>query len=579
MAVMAAVAVVGLDSSIIDRPALYVGLRVAGCAGLVALAIVFTRLRASGQMAGLLLAAALAVALGGLTAADSPWPFVLGRIIATATLLLFIWVCFAYPTGRIDHRPSLLVLQISSGVLGILLAANLLLSRVPPVAGPFVRCSGHECPPNPIAVVSLSDGAARGLSTAVGLATALTLLATAATLLARAKAATPLQRHSLIPMAAWGALASVSFGVFITVRAVDPNADALASFAVAVAAIIVLLPLAIGAGLVRGRVLAMSALEHLILDLRESSSLANLQRRMAAVFEDPKLRLLAWRESSRGYVDSTGAPSDVSSISGDRTLTEFTREGRLVGAAVHDSILADDVVRAAGSVVVLALENDRLHSDLTRSVRALESSRQRVMSAADRERRRIEQDLHDGAQQGLIALRIKLHLLRDIAESDPQSVAAGLTEAGARVDTAIDQIRNLAQGVYPSVLRDLGLSYALPAVTRELPVEVGLHIEVKRRLDPEVETAVYFCCVEALQNAVKHAGADARIDLWMRETRGQLQFAVADSGCGFDHQSATAARGLNGMSDRIEAVGGTLAIRSAPGEGTTVTGVISRPTR
>ena len=195
-----------------------------------------------------------------------------------------------------------------------------------------------------------------------------------------------------------------------------------------------------------------------------------------------------------------------------------------------------------------------------------------MAGAADEERRRIEQDLHDGAQQGLVALRINLALLAELAVEDPQSIAPALAEAGERIDKALDHIRSLAKGIYPPVLRDLGLAYALGAVVRDLPLEVDMRSNLKRRFATDVETAVYFCCVEALQNVAKHCGGSARVDMHASEEPSGLRFTIADDGPGFDPALITTTRGLTGMRDRLEAIGGELTVSSARGAGTTVTG-------
>jgi signal transduction histidine kinase len=346
--------------------------------------------------------------------------------------------------------------------------------------------------------------------------------------------------------------------------------------AVIVVAVAATLPVAIALGLARGSVFALSALEHMIAELGKQSSLLGLQRTVSRAFADPTLKLLLWSPAEGHYVDIEGREVDVAAPELHSRVTRFSHRGEHVAGMIHDPVLSDDVLEAAGSAVGLALDNTRLESDLSASIRELEASRKRVASAADEERRRIEQDLHDGAQQGLIALRIKLQLLQELAAEDPESVAPALADAGARVDATLDHIRNLAKGIYPSVLRDLGLSYALRTVIRELPVRVALRSELDRRFEPEIETAVYFCCVEALQNIAKHGGANCRAGLLLSEPRDGLQFLLTDDGPGFDPRGATGTSGITGMRDRLEAIGGQVTINSVPGHGTTIRGHVPR---
>jgi signal transduction histidine kinase len=572
LAVTAATAVIGLDSSILDRPVLFVTLRAVGCVGLIVVALTVLARGAGARMAALILAASAALALAGLTAANSPVPFVIGRIAVSVAILLCVYVVFAYASGHIEQPSAAGLLAVTAVAMAVLLAANLLLSDVEPVAGPFVRCSGSECPSNPLNIVTISHGAGNALSTALAFVTALGLAGAAVLVAVRAVRSTPLQRRSLAPLLAWALLTATSYAFFVSVRAIDQHAPVLTPAAVAIAAVIAAMPLAIALGIVRGRVFAMGALEGMIAALGAQSSLAGLQDTMLRAFADPRLQLLFWQPPDGRYTDVDGTAVELSSIDPRRKVTQVQRNGDHLAAVVHDPMLSEHALEAAASAVRLALDNVRLQQDLMASIDELAASRRRVALAADEERRRIEQDLHDGAQQGLVALRIKLQLLEELATEDPESIAPALAEAGERVDTALDHIRSLAKGIYPPALRDLGLAYALGAVVRDLPLEVVMHADLNRRYATDVETAVYFCCVEALQNVAKHCGSDARVDLHASEEPGGLRFVVADDGPGFDTAVITATRGLTGMRDRLEAIGGELTISSTRGAGTTVTG-------
>ena len=572
LALIATTAVIGFGSSIVDRPVLFVTLRVVCCVGLLVIAVAVLARGAGARTAALILAASSAAALSGLTAANSMLPFALGRIAVTVSVLLITYVCFAYPSGYIEQRSAGRLLAGSAVAMAVLLTANLLLSNVEPVAGPFVRCSGSECPSNPLNIVDIGHGAGNALSSGLALVTALSLAGAAVLVAVRAARSTPLQRRSLAPLLAWAVLAAVGYAFFVSVRAIDDHAPLLTPAAVATAAIIAAIPLAIALGFVRGRVFAMGALEHTIAALGAELSLAELQQAMARAFADPSLQLLFWRSSDERYVDVEGVGIDLSAVARHRKVTQLHHNGDTLAAVVHDPVLSAHALEVAASAVRLALDNARLQHELTTSIDELAASRKRVAGAADEERRRIEQDLHDGAQQGLVALRIKLQLLEELATEDPESIAPALAEAGDRVDKALDHIRSLAHGIYPSVLRDLGLAYALGGVVRDLPLEVVMRTDLTRRFPTDVETAVYFCCVEALQNVAKHCGSGVRVDLRAAEEPYGLRFVIADDGPGFDPGVITATRGLTGMRDRVEAIGGELTISSARGAGTTVTG-------
>jgi signal transduction histidine kinase len=217
--------------------------------------------------------------------------------------------------------------------------------------------------------------------------------------------------------------------------------------------------------------------------------------------------------------------------------------------------LALALVAAAAGVLLVRRRYEEL-------LRRLEESRMRIARAADLERSRIERDLHDGAQQRLIGLRIKLSLAEEMDDPRP-----ALRELGGEVELALEELRQLAHGVYPSLLSDRGLADALKALATELPLPVHLAIDDIERKPPEVETAVYFACREAAQNALKHGAGE----LWI--ALAEHSFEVRDDGPGFVPDGPYNG-GLRNMRDRIEAVGGQLAIDSAPGRGTRVRGVV-----
>jgi signal transduction histidine kinase len=231
--------------------------------------------------------------------------------------------------------------------------------------------------------------------------------------------------------------------------------------------------------------------------------------------------------------------------------------------------LLSDLASQAG----LMLRNVRLTAELQVRLAELRASRQRLVAAQDQERRRLERDLHDGAQQQLVALAVKQRLAEGLVRRDPDRVAQILADLQADTAEALENLRDLARGIYPPLLADQGLPAALEAQARKVPVPVTVEADGLGRYPQEIEAAVYFCCLEALQNVVKYADADfARVSL--STEAGQLNFTVIDDGKGFDPASMPPGSGLQGMADRMEALGGILEVRSEPGTGTTITGRI-----
>jgi len=222
----------------------------------------------------------------------------------------------------------------------------------------------------------------------------------------------------------------------------------------------------------------------------------------------------------------------------------------------------------------LAKWNQTLEARVDEQTEELRASRTRVVSAADAERRRIERDLHDGAQQHLIGLAVRMRLARDLADSEPEKAMEMLDALGDDVQEALEQLRDLAHGIYPPLLQDRGLAEALTAAAGSAPIRTRIQVDGITRYEPDVEATVYFCCLEALQNAAKHAGegATATVNAWQEAE--ELRFDVADDGAGFDPERGRPGVGLTNMRDRVGAIGGSLHIDSAPGRGTTISGSI-----
>lgn len=265
-----------------------------------------------------------------------------------------------------------------------------------------------------------------------------------------------------------------------------------------------------------------------------------------------------------------------------------THSGRVLGLIVAvrppggDQFTADDdvVLAELARQVGLALHNVELDSALQASLEelrlqaeALQESRARIVAASDAARRQIERNLHDGAQQHLVALAVNVRLARKLAETDPEASFEILDQLGEGLQNAVQELRALAHGIYPPLLADRGIEEALRSAAGRAALPTTVEASGLPRHPPEVEAAVYFCCLEALQNAGKHAGdgASATVRVW--EEPGVLLFEVADDGVGFAADSRQPkGAGFVNMGDRLGAMGGTVEVRSAPGQGTTITG-------
>jgi signal transduction histidine kinase len=232
--------------------------------------------------------------------------------------------------------------------------------------------------------------------------------------------------------------------------------------------------------------------------------------------------------------------------------------------------------RTPHDAATLALENVRLEAELRATTDELRRSRARIATAAAAERRRLERELHDGAQNRLVALQIRLGIAQEQAEAP--DVARLLAELGDQAEAVGEELRRIARGIYPALLATYGLAEALTAEARHSGVAVEILASRVGSSTPEVELAVYLCCLEAMQNAAKHAGRDARVTVRLSGDEDELTFSVEDDGCGFEPASAEGS-GLAGMEDRIAPLGGRLQVSSTPGDGTIVTGAVPWPAR
>jgi len=234
--------------------------------------------------------------------------------------------------------------------------------------------------------------------------------------------------------------------------------------------------------------------------------------------------------------------------------------------AVEDK-LVNDLAAQAG----LVLRNVRLTEELRANLEELRASRQRLVTAQDGERRRLERNIHDGAQQQLVALAVKLHLSKQFLATDPERANLMLEDVEREATSALEDLRDLARGIYPPLLADRGLAAALESQARKSLVPVVVESDGIGRYDRSIEAAVYFCVLEALQNVAKYAQASKAV-VRLGEMAGELRFEVVDDGRGFDPAQASNGTGLQGMADRLSALGGNVEVYSEPGRGTTVLG-------
>jgi signal transduction histidine kinase len=325
-----------------------------------------------------------------------------------------------------------------------------------------------------------------------------------------------------------------------------------------------LIPLALGWGQVRLR-WGQVAVSSLAIELSRGDR-RPLVDSLRRALGDPSLALALWSRPARAYVTPDGLPMRVAEDPG-HDVTHLNAEDGPLAAIIHDPALSQErrLIDGVAAVAQLAIENERLHAEVKAQLEEVRASRQRIVRAADEERRRVERNIHDGAQQRLVSLSMALRLAQAQAADASPEVAATLADAEAELKHAIGELRELARGIHPAILTEAGLGAALESLAERAPLPVAVDTRLNGRLPPVVEATAYFLVAEALTNVVKHAGATAAT---VRATvsDGTLRVRIKDNGRGgvdLDRGS-----GVRGLIDRVAALGGVLRISDDPHGGT-----------
>lgn len=515
-------------------------------------------------LGALLFALATVYALQTLVASPSPVLFTLARAARPAVEVMLIWVMLAFPSGRLPGRREVALVAASALAVLLLWLPGVMLSSSIPMAGPFVQCA-PDCPRNMLFVAD-RPGLSQPLLQVFRAAGALILIATAGLLLGRLRAATPLMRRTLAPVLLASVARALNIAIFLSTGGAV-LAQIFTFWAV---------PLAIAAGLLRGRLYTARSLQRLVTGLRSRPGMRPLRDVMAQALDDPSLRVAYWMPDLQRWVDVDRHEVSLATAEGPGRAVKVVTDAhnRPVAALIHDAALLEEpmLLDAVAGSVQAVLESHRIES-------ALAGAQTSTATAVEQERRRIERDLHDGAQQRLLALRMKLGVTARVLDHDPRRAAALLGELGADVDAAVVELRALAHGIVPPLLVERGLAAALRDVAQRAPMPTRTDLQEIGRIDPAIERAVYFCCLEALQNAAKHAGTGAQAVLSLHGDDDALVFSVADDGAGAVPGASWSAppsdgQGVANMRDRMVGVGGRLEIEPGGRGGLLVRGTV-----
>jgi signal transduction histidine kinase len=316
--------------------------------------------------------------------------------------------------------------------------------------------------------------------------------------------------------------------------------------------------------------LARAGVGELVVELGDSSPPDQLEVSLARALGDPTVEVSYRLPSRDGWIDGSGRPVNLPVDDKDRSVMFIERAGERIGALVYDAALADDptLVRAVGAAAGMVMENERLHAELLHRLEEVRASRARIVEAADAARRRVERDIHDGAQQRLVSLSLCLGMVRSKlgSDADPrlhELLARASEDAGA----ALVELRELARGLHPAILSEAGLAGAVDSLAERSPVPVAVSTVVEQRLSRPVEVAAFYVVSECLTNVAKYAQASSAT-VRIEQTDGHLRVEVADDGVG--GAEIRPGSGLEGLADRVAALDGRLEVESPAGGGTRV---------
>jgi signal transduction histidine kinase len=518
--------------------------------------------RPDNRVGPLMIAVAFGWLLSDLSFSDNPWLFSTGQITAQLFIAFTLHLLLVFPTGRFE-----------SGRDRVAAAAGYVAAVVLyPAAFAFADPDRFECADCPANTFLVADNKelADVLSTTTSYLFAAVAFAIILSLVRRWRRATPVQRRALAAVLFAGlALLVVLFAVTVIGPLVKDDTTLLTAIGVAALVPFGIVPYVFLGSLARARMLRGGAFGELVAKLSEAPGPGEVRDALVRALGDPSLELAYWLPESCHYVDASGKPVGLPSADSARAVSEVALEGRRVAAMVHDASLLDDpdLVRGVGAAAALALENERLDAELRAKVDELRASRTRMIQAGLAERRRLERDLHDGAQQRLVSLALELRMAEDRLDDDPGAARRLLDTAGDELEAALAELRELARGIHPAVLSDRGLDAALETLARRAPLPVELEATPGERLPEAVELAAYFVVTEALTNVAKYAQASQASVRALRQD-GRLFVEVSDNGVGGADPSRGS--GLRGLADRLSALDGRLEVRSEDGDGTTL---------
>ncbi len=518
----------------------------------------------------------LLVALGYVTwvmawqGGDAPALFVLGIAAEPILAVLTLHVALSFPSGRLGALTDRVTMGAWTLVVAVGWLGSILFVTDLGPASPLSACV-PSCPPNPFALGALSAGGQQ-LGWALLAIAGLFVIVRALIALSRGlRGATPAQRRELLPVFAVAVFYLGAFALHHGARFIGPSTELQDATEGLMVAARLGFPFGFLGALLAAELFAVDSSRRLAANLSSPASASEIEQRLASAVHDLSLRLGIWDVRAHVYRGSEGETLSRAGTADDQIWISVRDDGeRLAGVATDAGLGATPQLIAALSTAALI------------EVRALVSGQQsdalraRAVEASDTERKRIARDLHDSAQQRLVALRVQMMLASEGLEKLDRNREIA-DHLATELDLAILDLRQLARRFLAPTALENGIVPAVRALAEHWPIRVTVRARGLMRHPAEVELAVYNCCLEALQNVADHAGTGASVDVRLIERRAGIHFVVADDGVGFDPALTERGAGLARIVDRAVLAGGCAAIRTAPGRGVRVSGLIPAP--
>jgi signal transduction histidine kinase len=516
--------------------------------------------RPGNNIGPLMTAGGFSVFLAALGFSNDQVVWTIGSLCGGLFYAIFIHLLLSFPSGRLETRFERWLVWVAYLDTTVVQLAWVVFTDP-------VKDGCDNCPANPLLVHnSAVAGVVDAGQVIVGIAV---IAAMVGILYRRWRKSAPSQRRATGPVLGIGGLA---FGLLVVELLIDQlnlAPDVEDPLQISALFILSFVPFAFLVGLMRTRLSRAEAISSVVGKLGADGGRGALRDALAEALGDPGLELAYWVPAQEQFVDALGRPAEIDRGEHGRMATIIEHDGRRVAAVLHDADLEEDrdLVEAVGAAAALTLENERLDAELRATVEELRASRARIVEAGYEQRRRLERDLHDGAQQRLMALGINLRLARDRVGSDPNAAVELLDGSLRELNETTAELRELARGIHPAVLSDRGLEAALNGLAGRSHVPVEVVATPDERLPKSVESAAYFVAAEALTNVARYAEAQ-RATVSVVRTNGRVEVEVRDDGIG----GADPARGsgLRGLADRVAALDGRLEVSSPEGKGTLV---------